>query len=51
MAAINKYGITQIRIRFCSDDNDDLAADYWRFFSTNAGSTNAPKLVITYTTP
>jgi hypothetical protein len=30
---INKYGITQIRLRFQIDDDNDMIADYLRFYS------------------
>ena len=49
---INKIGITQFRLRFTKDDDDDLKADYAKFFSGNAvSSTDAPKLIITYYVP
>jgi hypothetical protein len=48
-ANINKTGITQLRIRLPSDDNDDRAADYFRYYSAN--STSAPKLILQYTVP
>jgi hypothetical protein len=32
---INKTGTTQFRLRFQKDDNDDLAADYLKFYSGN----------------
>jgi hypothetical protein len=51
LAQINKTGTTQLRIRLMIDDNNDNAADYFRFYSANAGSTNAPKLTVTYTVP
>jgi uncharacterized delta-60 repeat protein len=47
---INKYGFTQFRLRFTKDDNDDLGADYDRFFSGNS-ETNQPELIVTYSTP
>jgi uncharacterized delta-60 repeat protein len=48
---INKYGYTQFRLRFNLDDNDDMNADYIKFFSGNSTDTNAPKLTITYFVP
>jgi hypothetical protein len=45
---INRTGITQLRLQFALDDNDDLAADFMRFFSGNAPSANRPKLIIEY---
>ncbi len=49
---INKMGVTQFRVRFTKDDDDDMKADYAKFFSGNAAlSANWPKLVITYYLP
>lgn len=48
---INKVGVTQFRLRFASDDNEDLNADYLKFFSGNSTAANIPKLVITYFVP
>jgi comEA protein len=48
---INKTGMTQIRLRFALDDNDDLAADYLRFYSGNAPASYRPRLIIQYYTP
>jgi competence ComEA-like helix-hairpin-helix protein len=48
---INKTGVTQIRLRFALDDNDDLAADYLRFYSGNAPASYRPQLIIQYYTP
>jgi hypothetical protein len=51
-AKVNLTGLTQFRLRFYKDDNDDGAADYWRFYSGN--STNAslrPTLIIEYYVP
>ena len=49
---INKTGTTQFRLRFQKDDNDNLIADYLKFFSGNAGtSTDRPMLVIKYYVP
>jgi hypothetical protein len=48
---INKVGVTQIRLRFALDDNDDLAADFMKFFSGNAIATNRPQLIIQYYVP
>lgn len=41
-------GITQFRLRFMQDDNDNQSADYRTFYSSNAGLGNAPSLWITY---
>ncbi|MGZ6316625.1 MAG: hypothetical protein ACXWNQ_05140, partial [Anaerolineales bacterium] len=52
LARINKIGVTQFRVRFTKDDDDDMKADYAKFFSGNAAlSANWPKLVITYYVP
>ncbi|MFZ5856181.1 MAG: BMP family ABC transporter substrate-binding protein [Chloroflexota bacterium] len=49
---INKVGLTQFRLRFYKDDNDDNAADYWRFYSGNyATATLRPTLIIEYYVP
>jgi len=49
---VNKTGVTQIRIRFQTDDNNDNNLDVIRFYSGNASnSANRPQLVIEYTLP
>lgn len=48
---INKYGLTQFRLLFALDDNDDLNADYIKFFSGNSVNANRPTLIITYFVP
>jgi hypothetical protein len=46
---INKAGITQFRLRFTLDDNDDLSADLLRFFSGNYSVvSDRPELEIEY---
>jgi len=47
-AYINKTGITQFRLRFFKDDNDDMGADYLKFFSGNAAAAYRPVLIIQY---
>lgn len=47
---INKTGLTQLRLYFIKDDNNDLGADYMKFFSGNAAN-DQPELVISYTLP
>ena len=47
---INTSGLTQFRIPFGKDDNDDLGSDYVKFFS-NSISANQPQLIITYYVP
>lgn len=49
---INLTGITQLRLRFAQGDNDNLIADYMKFYSGNTGvSTDRPQLVIKYYVP
>jgi hypothetical protein len=49
---ISLTGITQIRLRYQLDDNDDMANDYIRFFSGDYVSiTDRPHLVVEYSTP
>jgi hypothetical protein len=50
-AKINKTGLTQFRLRFSKDDNDDGLADYFKFFSGNAGTASRPQLIIQYYVP
>jgi Zn-dependent metalloprotease len=48
---INRTGITQFRLRFQLDDDNDAIADFLRFYSGNAGHANRPILVIEYYVP
>jgi hypothetical protein len=53
---INRTGTTQFRLKFLKDDNDDLGADYLRFFRYAAGAYKKyyaykPALVIEYSLP
>jgi serine protease AprX len=49
LAAINKIGVTQLRLGFTLDDNDDLGYDYIGFYAgENATAANRPQLTITY---
>lgn len=50
-AYINRTGVTQVRLRFALDDNDDLGADYLRFYSGNAIASVRPQLIIEYYVP
>jgi CSLREA domain-containing protein len=51
-AYVNKTGTTQFRLRFATDDNNDNAADYMKFYSGNYASLAArPTLVIEYYIP
>jgi len=45
-------GLTQIRLRFKLDDNNDAVADYMSLYSGNAATVaDRPQLIITYTIP
>ena len=48
---VNRYGVTQFRLFFSVDDNDDMNADYMKFFSGNSTSGNRPKLIVRYYVP
>ncbi|MEK6752869.1 MAG: metallophosphoesterase [Chloroflexota bacterium] len=48
---INLLGITQFRLRFKTDDNNDGAANFLKIYSGNAGAANRPQLVIEYYVP
>ena len=49
---INLAGQTQFRLRFARDDNNDGAADYWRFYSGNYANPNLrPTIIIEYHLP
>jgi hypothetical protein len=54
-AYINKLssngGLTQIRLRFKLDDNNNAVANYLSLFSGNAPAASRPQLVITYIIP
>jgi uncharacterized delta-60 repeat protein len=52
LALVNKYGVTQFRLRFDLDDNDDLGSDYMKFFSGDASyEADYPQLIVTYVVP
>jgi uncharacterized delta-60 repeat protein len=51
LAFVNRFGPTQFRLRFNLDDDDDLSADYVKFFSGDATTENQPQLIITYVLP
>jgi hypothetical protein len=44
-------GLTQIRLRFKLDDNNNAVANYFNLFSGNAAAANRPQLIITYYVP
>ncbi len=51
LALVNKTGTTQFRLFFVKDDNDDLHADYVKFYSGNSPSGIAPQLIVIYYIP
>ena len=48
---VNLTGVTQFRLRFTLDDNNDLGADVIRLYSGNAPVATRPVLIIDYTVP
>ena len=51
-AYINKTGVTQMRLAFQLDDNDDLSADYLTFYSGDAeDQALRPHLMVEYYIP
>jgi hypothetical protein len=48
---INKTNLTQFRLYFSLDDNNNHLANLMRFFSGNAPAASRPQLIITYTVP
>jgi uncharacterized repeat protein (TIGR02543 family) len=44
-------GLTQIRLRFKIDDNNNAIANFLSLYSGNAATTSRPQLIITYTVP
>jgi predicted RNA-binding protein with TRAM domain len=48
---INKTGVTQFRLRFAKDDNNDNGADFLKFYSANATAAVRPQLIIEYYVP
>ena len=51
LVLINRTGLTQFRLSFTRDDNDDLGSDYVKFFSGNSISGDQPQLIIKYYVP
>lgn len=50
LAAINKTGVTQLKLYFTIDDNDNNAYDYIGFYGGEAATAgNRPTLTVTYT--
>jgi hypothetical protein len=48
---INRTGVTQLRLRFKIDDDDDAIADLLRFYSGDAAAPSRPVLVVEYYVP
>jgi hypothetical protein len=48
---VNRTGVTQLRLYFSVDDNNNNIADFIRFFSGNASADSRPKLLIQYELP
>jgi hypothetical protein len=48
---IDKTGLTQFRLRFRRDDDNDSSADYLKLFSGNAPANRRPQLIIEYYVP
>jgi hypothetical protein len=49
LAAINRTGLTQMKIYFATDDNDDTTTDLMGFYpANNATPANRPVLEVTY---
>ena len=52
LTKINRAGLTQFRLYFASDDNNDFSANFMRFVSGNGATASLhPTLVITYIVP
>jgi len=54
-AFINKLatrgGVTQLRLRFKLDDNNNTVANYLSLYSGNAPTASRPKLILEYYVP
>lgn len=48
---INKTGLTQLRLRFATDDDNNLTASLLKFYSGDAGAATRPQLVVVYYVP
>jgi hypothetical protein len=49
-AVVNIFGITQFRLRFERDDDNNKTDDYTEFYSGNAENSLRPNLVVEYET-
>jgi hypothetical protein len=47
----SRGGVTQIRLRFKLDDNNNTIANYLSLYSGNASSSYRPQLIIEYYIP
>ncbi len=45
---IHNMGLTQFRLRFSKDDNNDFSADLLKIYSGNTGTSNRPRLIVEY---
>jgi hypothetical protein len=50
-AQVNKAGLTQIRLRFKRDDNNNFTANVLKLYSGNAGASSKPQLIVEYYVP
>lgn len=50
-AYVNLSGLTQFRLRFALDDDNDRRADYLTFYSGNATADLCPQLIVEHSTP
>jgi hypothetical protein len=48
---INLDGLTQFRLRFKKDDNNDFGADFLKIFSGDAAEADRPQLIVEYFIP
>ena len=48
---LNLGGVTQFRLRFTKDDNNDFGADFLKIYSGNGVLENRPQLVVEYSLP
>ena len=48
---INPSGVTQFRLRFSKDDNNDFGADFLKIYSGNAALADRPQLIVEYSLP
>ena len=51
LSFIQKAGVTQFRLQFTKDDNNDMSADYLKIFTGNSDYGNQPQLIVTYFMP